>query len=176
MLFHLEVKKGTGVLLYKAKAPKRAPVGQLNPRRKAPTYNMNPYQQYAYQHQQQESDAKTDPKSKCEDPYSFSNKRPKMNPQSQAQEQAEDDKESVDIKGFCYPETATQSQTNPTGTKKKVRPFHQNDWDPKTNPAGLDEQINEVINTKQYDGRSMEEIQEDQRQAEWAHKVAMDAQ
>ena len=36
----IENKKGNGVLLYKAKAPKRFPVGKLNPRKKPPTYSI----------------------------------------------------------------------------------------------------------------------------------------
>ena len=45
----IENKKGNGVLLYKARVPKRAPVGQLNPRKKPPKYSIQPHQDYRFQ-------------------------------------------------------------------------------------------------------------------------------
>ena len=81
----------------------------------------------------------------------------------------DEDKDSQDINDFVFP------QGGAPGTKRKptkIKPLHEMDFDPST---ATEEELASIFNLsgKQgYDPRSMEEIQEEQKQREHARKMA----
>ena len=123
----LENKKGKGVLMHKAKAPVKPPVGDLIPRKKAPKYSMNPIKQYGFKKANTNADL-------LNDVFGMKGKTsqgPKMNKQDDPDIKdliVDEDKDSQEIKDFCYTKRSAGGQS--VGSKK-IRAFHQNDWDPK---------------------------------------------
>ena len=166
---HLNVlsasKKGNGVLLHKAKQPKRAPVGSLSKRKKVPEY----YLQSNMGYRVQEEEEKTEPgtaKAQATDkgPVFTKRKSPK-----QEEDEATD---SQEIGNFCFGYGGSQSENTKKPGTKKIRPLHEKDLEGINVPQKLHDEVSRTMFTKQHDPRSMEEIQEEEAQLEFAKRVS----
>ena len=128
----------------KAKVPVKPPVGELIPRKKAPKYTMNPIKQYGFKKANTNADL-------LKDVFGMNQKNsqvPKMNHQAKADINDlidDEDKDSEEINKFCYPQKSEGGQSKGS---KKIRAFHQNDWDPKVHSQDLHDQIRDTMNGK----------------------------
>ena len=151
------------MLLHKAKLPERAPIGQLKERRKGPTYAMKGFDKIGSGYDQRDN---TQKRSRYEDPFNSQKEGAKM--YNQFNEPADLDKEEDDFRSFYDKNSVPGTKRKPT----KIRPLHEQDFDPST---ATEEELASMFNLRDqqsYDPRSMEEIQEEERQREYARKMA----
>jgi hypothetical protein len=111
----------------------------------------------------------TKKRSKYGDPFNPQNDGAKM--YNQFDDPNDKDKQEDDFQSFYDRNSVPGTKRKPT----KIKPAHEKDFDPST---ATEEELASMFNLRDqqsYDPRSMEEIQEEQRQREYARKMAKQA-